>query len=458
MTTITNNRIRIAVYGVIFLSLAPFLVALPLSAATENIAKLVFVTDKQTIDPDVLSNTITVQTQNNAGGYEKVDEKTNLEFSSNSATGRFFSTSGAEVQEYMASGSYNKNFLYQDSATGNFTITVKATGDISDRTWQASQQITVGNINDDEDSDSDTDPTPTAATTTSSSSGGVGSGLPTETKLFSVNIGRDRTVATLSQAKFAVTLSPKSYEAKARVFWSFGDGAMSEGLNVSHMYVLPGKYLASVRVSVGDEFAETRVVLNVIDQDVVIVEAKEGYEGFVRIENLSGVEFRLGNFGLSTGAQLYSFPENFIVLPNSSVAIPARFSGLLAFPKGELQLRAPDGTILDTWTSEGEVLGVSVIANNVSDVKFNEIISSLEQLRLTALALQPATINDAPVATNNPVSTATKKVLPEQNLQVEKNKKNVIGTTLVEIPRKSSWFARLVSLPRRIVASVINSN
>jgi len=171
VTTITNNRIRIAVYGVIFLSLAPFLVALPLSAATENIAKLVFVTDKQTIDPDVLSNTITVQTQNNAGGYEKVDEKTNLEFSSNSATGRFFSTSGAEVQEYMASGSYNKNFLYQDSATGNFTITVKATGDISDRTWQASQQITVGNINDDEDSDSDTDPTPTAATTTSSSSG-----------------------------------------------------------------------------------------------------------------------------------------------------------------------------------------------------------------------------------------------------------------------------------------------
>ncbi len=112
-------------------------------AVSANVASLKFTTDPYSLDPGALSGTITVQTQNSSGECEKVDETTDLVFTSSSATGEFLSTSGSAVQKYMASGSCNKNFAYRDATAGTYTLAVRATGKVSGLSWSATQAITV---------------------------------------------------------------------------------------------------------------------------------------------------------------------------------------------------------------------------------------------------------------------------------------------------------------------------
>ncbi len=283
-----------------------------------------------------------------------------------------------------------------------------------------------------------------------------------ETRSFTVNIGKDRTVSTDSAVGFGVAISPKSYESGVSVLWSFGDGARAEGLSVSHAYVLPGKYLANVKVSLGSDSAEARVLVNVVAQEVYISDAKDGHDGYIRLANKTETELRLGHYGLSAGSQLFSLPETFTVLPRSEVAIPARISGLSYFPKGLISLRSPDGELISTWSKESvpvpEVVGVSATATlptgMLPQAEISKALSSVDNLKSSVLALSSSKTPDQTkkvIAVNDPVPTKALSTNTASKVKTEMTVK------VVEIPRKSSWFGRLVSLPRRLVSSVISA-
>lgn len=116
-------------------------------ALSENITQINFTSLPQTIEPDILSDIMTVQTQNIDGDSEKVSEKTYLIFSSTSPTGKFYDANASsctdELEEpftlILKSNSANKNFCYQDQNLGTHTITVEAQG----KSWTSAAQNIV---------------------------------------------------------------------------------------------------------------------------------------------------------------------------------------------------------------------------------------------------------------------------------------------------------------------------
>jgi PKD repeat protein len=63
------------------------------------------------------------------------------------------------------------------------------------------------------------------------------------------NAGADQTAATLAQLSFSGALSSDPDGSIATYAWSFGDGATSTGVNVSHSYVSAGVYTVTLTVT-----------------------------------------------------------------------------------------------------------------------------------------------------------------------------------------------------------------
>jgi len=120
------------------------LIALPTWATTTDITQINFTTSPQTIDVNVISSTLTTQTQNTSGTEEKLDTSgTILDLSSSSGTGEFSASSATWISVTslgMNNGWANRNFYYRDSTSGTHTLTITA----QNQTWTpATQTITV---------------------------------------------------------------------------------------------------------------------------------------------------------------------------------------------------------------------------------------------------------------------------------------------------------------------------
>ncbi|OHA72919.1 MAG: hypothetical protein A3A27_02160 [Candidatus Wildermuthbacteria bacterium RIFCSPLOWO2_01_FULL_47_18] len=270
---------------------------------------------------------------------------------------------------------------------------------------------------------------------------GTGSAIPGESRTLALNIGRDKIVSTDSLINFNSAVSPRSSEATASIVWSFGDGAKSGGFSPSHVYVFPGSYVVTARAYSGREYAEARLIVRVLAQDVKITEVRDGNEGYVLIKNNSSTEQKLDYFGLSSGSQLYIFPEMFSLLPLAEIKIPARVSGLTDFPKGDVTLRNPEGTIISRLTKESPAVleTFSVPTKTAPNPDMSRAITSLNDIRVGVLALQ---------------TESKKQAAEEKDNKENKDKKEF---TRLEIPRKISLFTKIISIPRQILASVISS-
>lgn len=108
-------------------------------AMSENITQINFTTSPQTINSDVVSATLSTQTQNASGLLEQVSETTKLILNSSSPTGQFSSNSAnwhSVAELTMSKNSANRNFYYRDSTAGVHTLTVSAQG----WAWTATSQ------------------------------------------------------------------------------------------------------------------------------------------------------------------------------------------------------------------------------------------------------------------------------------------------------------------------------
>jgi hypothetical protein len=281
------------------------------------------------------------------------------------------------------------------------------------------------------------DPT-TGFSSPTTTPGSTSATVPVEAKSFSVSVGKDRSISVNSLAKFSVVVNPASYASRLTALWSFGDGSRAEGLTVGHYYSIPGKYSVNVRVSSETEYVEARLVVSVIDQTVRISEVEEGYEGYVTLENDSPIEVKLGHYGLSSGPQLFSFPESFTILPNAQVRIPARISGLVHLYKRELDLRSPDGSVLLVWH---EPIPLPIIAP--LPLPEPPEIGPVPTAARGVISVAPIPAKAALVANTEP---------PKLPVQIKTNE-----TKIIEIPRKKSLLNRVISLPRRLIGNVINA-
>lgn len=120
-----------------------FLCIFPLAAFGE-VGQFVFVTPEQTVEVNVISKAITIQSQDSAGVSESVTETTDLIFDTTSPTGKFVASSGKAASKTMSKNTARRTFYYVDSAPGTHTLTVKTTGRTSKKTFSLQQKIVVG--------------------------------------------------------------------------------------------------------------------------------------------------------------------------------------------------------------------------------------------------------------------------------------------------------------------------
>jgi PKD repeat protein len=160
-----------------------------------------------------------------------------------------------------------------------------------------------------------------------------------------------------------ITMSAKGKDAdrdKLKYTWDFGDGHKSYKQETSHTYEKNGEYVVTLTVSDGsDDTIETFTIKIVSYEppDVRIVsfvpnpDGKDSDSEWILIENREKKKSAdLKGFGIATGwKKLANHPirESFIIPPKSSATLTRAYS-LFTLPnqKGKIELRAPDGDVL----------------------------------------------------------------------------------------------------------------
>lgn len=115
----------------------------------------------------------------------------------------------------------------------------------------------------------------------------------------------------------------KRQVGNANYFWSFGDGAIAEGKNVSHEYKFTGEYVVFVESYANGAKSDGRVYVKVIEPNLE-VQIKENFnKKFVEIKNNSKEEIDIGGFLIKSFGGEFEYtstlPKKLLILPNRSV-------------------------------------------------------------------------------------------------------------------------------------------
>lgn len=331
-------------------------------AATTNIERLVFTTEPQSISPDTVSTSIIVQAQNAGGTAESVDETNDVIFTSSSPTGAFLNSSGNPVTTTMNKNTSSRTFFYKDSMVGAHTLSVSVKGRTSGATFSAGQLITIGtgsgetpNSSEQATSTSGTSTVTTTSSTTESDSVDTvstthvssHSGSEEVSNFVSIKLGvdagRDRIISINTPIHFLAKVedSPSGVYSSVLSSWSFGDGTLSTGREVDHIYKFPGEYNVVLNITVGNTHATDRVRVKVIEPSLTITKVVRGPGGYVEIKNDSSDEINLQAFKVSSGDENFFFAPDTILSPHSETKFPFAFFSnksdqvSLAYPEGE---------------------------------------------------------------------------------------------------------------------------
>jgi hypothetical protein len=326
-------------------------------ATVENIDKIIFTTESQTIGAGIVSGDINIQTQNSGGLPETLNETADLTLISTSATGEFSSSATSWTADNILTMNNtwaNRKFYYKDGSTGTFIITANLVTRVTGRTWTATHSIIIGDSGNTDDSeistttatttDSVTATTTTATTTSTSTATTTITNVTTvvsvhyiqqdisdyeePTNIFEVTVGRDR---------LSYVGSPVSFEAKYKTSndlknrapkynWSFGDGSVSLLKEVTHTYKYAGDYNVVLNANLGEVNSISRAKVKILIPDLVM---SVTIDGEAQVLNNGNNEINL--FGLkikSNNNEEYSFPMDTILSAKSSVIFPSEYLGI----------------------------------------------------------------------------------------------------------------------------------
>ncbi len=170
-----------------------------------------------------------------------------------------------------------------------------------------------------------------------------------------IDAGEDRTVTVGVPVIFNVrTYKEKGEEIVIKnVRWNFGDGMVSSGRKVKHTFLYNGDYVVSVVGTRGgflkDITAQDKIVVHVVDSSVKIINANNKY---IEIKNNSNTEFDLSNFVIVSGNKHFVVPENSMVLPQTSVRLSSKATGIKIVR--EVKLFNPSGALLFEYRTKKE--------------------------------------------------------------------------------------------------------
>lgn len=388
------------------------ILALSFNSVSAEVSQFVFTTDPQTIKPNEISGSITIQSQNSSGISESISETHDIEFTSSSPTGRFLNSSGNPVSTTMSRNTSNRTFYYMDSIEGNFTITVKATGRESQKSFNVSQNITISSvavvIEEEGDSEDMDGPSSSSSSSSSTQSSAHSSPAPLNTAKekisLEVSAGRDRLATVGNKITFKATPVKTSGIDFSNISynWNFGDGSTGTGINPNHSYEFPGEYIVVLNSSISDHQAVSRLKVNVVSPTIKI----NKIEGGLEIYQTSGAEINLGEWFLKSGVRQFIIPKDTLVPSGKKIILSDKLTGMSS---GKIDLYNPIGKLFAEYGTEvflnepENFSGISLLdiqeEVNQIQVALNDISTQVPKNKVLAVA--PRSINPAP-----PVSRA----------------------------------------------------
>lgn len=326
--------------GFLAIVAASLLIIAATSAYAASVAKISFTTEEQSIKPGVLSEAITIQTQDSSGTLLPTPETIDLQFSSDSTTGEFLNSAGNPVSLTMNKNTGNRSFYYRDTSLGTFTLNIKATGRDTGEVWEASQKIVVSDTGGagaqtGEVLSANTESSPTSGQ--SATSGAVAPAYTSANSQLEVSIGTDRLTSPGSPISFQVSIKKNSVAANSALsfYWSYGDGNVGEGPLVTHMYKYPGEYVVVLNAKTGNTFAVSRLKVKVVEPNIALADKGE----YVEVVNNTNAEINLFNWKVTSGGKGFIFQPDTIVLPKSKIQVDKSLFRMKGEPEGGVVLK-----------------------------------------------------------------------------------------------------------------------
>ena len=379
-------------------------------ALASDISQVVFTTNSQTIKPNEISETITVQTQDANGNYATSTQTACLELTTNSSTGEFSSsnTKWNPVKILtMSKGSANRNFYYKDSAAGNYDLSVKISlkpegkpactewpKEEWDIKWNVKQNIIVSSSFSSASSQENQSSSANSSSSSSFATEVIASGS------VAYNYKNEQILAKAGEDKTAVAGADVVLEGNAlgfkkepllnaRYLWNLGDGSYKEGKNIRHIYKYTGNYIAVLIVSSGDisTSASDRINIKVIPNELRIIETKNE---FIKLKNKSGVILDVSGWFLKSGGVIFKFPDYSLVAANSELVISSDVSGIkFADNNFSAEILYPNGSVAFSYLPAGEAGPPVSFSSSSSISKSKEIISSQPAEKKVEVAIAP---------------------------------------------------------------------
>ena len=409
---------------------------------TADVQKVVFVSSPQTVVAGTVSEQITVQAQDSAGNEFKVPVTACVSLSS-SYGGEFSSnaTTWSSVSVLtIAKNSANRNFYYKNTTAVADTISVKMAlkpeaENSSCANWPAgewpsgftaTQGIVVAgnttsnsggasstqNSNTSTSTDENTEATISETYTPQQSANSLATTWTYKPQIYVSALVPAKGVAGAPMLFDAVSVGIKKEPiANARYVWSFGDGGVSEGKKVEHVYRYPATYVVMIDASSGEWSATDRKEVVIITPELLISDVKVGEDGFIEIKINGASDVDLSQWILRSGSGLFLLPRGTIIGTRKAVPFPAVITKLLADP-ASLSLLYPNGNIAVEYSEK------SITAGQVS-VKKGETTVASEIAKMDGTPKKPASklVIEPTKSEVTPATRVSSSTLSEQTEQ-----------------------------------------
>lgn len=230
---------------------------------------------------------------------------------------------------------------------------------------------------------------------------------PVEPQIFA-NAGSDKTAVVGADVYFsgkALGIKKEPLE-NARYLWNFGDGAISEGQNVKHVYKYPGEYIVILDVSSGKYSASGRLTAKIIPNQLEIIEANQNY---IKLHNGSSVELDISHWFLRAGNISFKFPANTFIKANKDLMIDFLVSGIKAenqeteilYPNGSIAFSYPSTIVKSSAFNNPMLVQKPIIPKQKTEESF--VVASIESVESSASSTDSQVANAISVVKGNGV-------------------------------------------------------
>ena len=244
---------------------------------------------------------------------------------------------------------------------------------------------------------------------------------------FAISAGRDRLGVVMTPIGFQVEANID--DKNASYLWTFGDGSKAEGKKIEHSYEYPGDYAVVVSGSLNEERSISRNKIKVVEPKLEVLNANEQ---FISIKNNSKEEVNLYGFEVRANNNVFSFPQDTIILPGATNIFPSKITGL-----------SPRNLLETVLKNKYQTATTSVVVLQDNTSKIAEIYSK-------ALSIQ-SEVASLPQELAPPASAEESQMVGEsQSLNIV-NTASVIGalparvalSTSTTYKIKNTWFSSL---------------